>query len=118
MGKSLKILVKTIVIIVCVLVVVFGGLALYIACSPQPAVWLLRNQFGDEVEIQNVGNYDEIKKNVTVHKDLVYPSEDGRNTYDIYLPKRVDKDLPTVTRLLVWTTNGRRKSNIPDRSAR
>ena len=102
MGKSLKILVKTIVIIVCVLVVVFGGLALYIACSPQPAVWLLRNQFGDEVEIQNVGNYDEIKKNVTVHKDLVYPSEDGRNTYDIYLPKRVDKDLPTV----VWVHGG------------
>ena len=102
MNKGLKIFLKTTVIILCVLIALFGGLVLYITCSPQPAVWLLRNQFGDAAEIQNVDNYEEIKNNVTIHKDLVYPSADERNTYDIYLPKTVDEDLPTI----VWVHGG------------
>ena len=55
--------------------------------------WLLRNQFVDAAEIQNVDNYNEIKNNVTIYKNLIYPSDDERNTYDIYLPKSADENL-------------------------
>ena len=102
MNRGLKIFLKTIGIILCILAVAVGGLALYITLSPQPAVWLLRNAFGGENEIKNVDNYDEIKSHVTIYKDLVYPSEDEKNTYDIYLPKNADKALPT----LVWVHGG------------
>ena len=102
MRKGLKIVIKIIIIIICILIVLLGSLAIYITCSPQPVVWLLRNQFGDEAEIQNVDNYEDIKNNVTIYKDLVYPSQDGRNTYDIYLPQNVDEDLATI----VWIHGG------------
>lgn len=102
MSKGLKSFLKLAVAMVCILIALLGGLALYVTCSPRPVVWLLRNQFGDEVEIQNVDNYEEIKNNVTIYKDLVYPSADERNTYDIYLPKNADEDLPTI----VWVHGG------------
>ena len=102
MSKGLKSFLKLAVAMVCILIALLGGLALYVTCSPQPVVWLLRNQFGDEVEIQNVDNYEEIKNNVTIYKDFVYPSADERNTYDIYLPKNADEDLPTI----VWVHGG------------
>ena len=102
MSKGLKSFLKLAVAMVCILIALLGGLALYVTCSPQPVVWLLRNQFGDEVEIQNVDNYEEIKNNVTIYKDFVYPSADERNTYDIYPPKNADEDLPTI----VWVHGG------------
>ena len=134
---------KTAIAILCALFAIVGGAAVYVACSPQPAVWLLRNQFGDVAEIQNVDNYNEIKNNVTIYKNLIYPSDDERNTYDIYLPKSADENLPTIvwvhggafvagtkdgieklcshagergaTSWLAWTTNGHPKFNIPGR---
>ncbi len=93
---------KTAIAILCALFAIVGGAAVYVACSPQPAVWLLRNQFGDVAEIQNVDNYNEIKNNVTIYKNLIYPSDDERNTYDIYLPKSADENLPTI----VWVHGG------------
>lgn len=101
-NKILKTTLKTIGIILCILLILIGSLVIYVICSPQPAVWLLRNQFGDEVEIKNVDNYEEIKNSVNIYKDLVYPSKDGRNTYDIYLPKNVEKEIPTI----VWVHGG------------
>lgn len=53
-------------------------------------------------EIKNVENYKEIKNNVTIYKDIVYPSENEKNTYDIYLPKDVNENLPTI----VWVHGG------------
>ena len=55
MNRGLKIFLKTIGIILCILAVAVGGLALYITLSPQPAVWLLRNAFGGENEIKKCG---------------------------------------------------------------
>ncbi len=102
MNRVLKTFLKTMIIILCVLIVLIGGLALYFVFSPQPAVWLLRNQFDAEAEIKNADGYDEIKNNVEIYKELVYPSEDERNTYDIYLPKNAEGKLPVI----VWVHGG------------
>lgn len=96
--KTMKIL----IIILCIIAACIGALALYITFSPRPAVWLLRNQFGEAPQIENVENYEEIKNTVNIHKDLVYPSDDGRNTYDIYLPQNISEPLPTI----VWVHGG------------
>lgn len=102
MRKGWKLFFKIIGIIIGVVVLIVGGLAVYISVSPQPAVWLLRNAFGEETQVVNVDNYDEIKKNVIITKDIVYPSQDERNTYDVYLPKDAKGQLPT----LVWVHGG------------
>lgn len=102
MNAGIKRFLKIAGILLCILLLLFGGAALYITYSPNPAVWMLRNMFGDETEIKNVENYEEIKSNITIHKDLVYPSEDERNTYDVYLPKNVTEDLPTI----LWVHGG------------
>lgn len=103
MNKTLKTFLKIICSILLIFVIALGCLALYTTFSPQPAVWLLRNRFGDEVDIQNVANYAEIKENVSIKKDLVYQSKDERNAYDIYLPKNTNKyKLPTI----LWVHGG------------
>lgn len=102
MNKQMKKFIKPAIIILCMLTSCIGILALYITFSPQPAVWLLRNQFGEETKIKNVSNYEEIKNTVEIHKDLVYPSADERNTYDIYLPTETSGILPTI----VWVHGG------------
>lgn len=102
MNKRLKVILTAVGVVLCVLVLLIGGLAVYFTVSPQPAVWLLRHQFGETTEIQNTDDYEEIKRNVVIHKDLVYPSKDKRNTYDIYLPKSTDAPLPTI----VWVHGG------------
>lgn len=101
-NKILKMMLKTIGIILCIFLIFIVSLIIFVICSPRPAVWLLRNQFGDEVEIKNVDNYEEIKNSVNIYKDLVYLSKDGRNTYDIYLPKNVENEIPTI----VWIHGG------------
>lgn len=85
-----------------VVVVAVVGLAVYVAVSPQPAVWLLRHSFSGASTAENVPDYDAIKARVTIEKDLVYPSADGRNRYDLYLPKDAEGALPT----LVWVHGG------------
>ncbi|MDO5047631.1 MAG: alpha/beta hydrolase [Anaerococcus sp.] len=52
--------------------------------------------------MKNVENYGEIKNKVRVHKDLTYPSANEKNTYDIYLPKDIDENLPTI----LWVHGG------------
>lgn len=97
-----KRLIKILVIVLCIIIALVGGIVIYFTISPNPVVWLLRNQFGEETKIQNVENYNDIKDNVTIYKDLVYPSKDDKNIYDIYLPKGVKKNLPTI----VWVHGG------------
>lgn len=102
MNRIAKKCLKIVLIILCIAIVLVGGIMVYVVSSPQPVVWLLRNAFGDEAETQNVDKYDEIKENVTIYKDLVYPSDDEKNTYDIYLPQNAKENLPTI----VWVHGG------------
>ena len=57
MSKTTKRTLKRILVIVCVLLVSIAGIGIYFVSLPQPVVWLLRNQFGEEHEIQNIENY-------------------------------------------------------------
>ena len=141
MSKVLKIT----ALVMGVVAMVGIGAAVYIASSPQPMVWLLRNQFGEAPDIQNVENYDAIKKNVIVHKDLVYPSANEKITMmcicqrmlkshcrQLYgftvvplLPvqRMALKTMPSCWQMKVmrsweWTMNGHRKSVIPGKCVR
>ena len=84
------------------MIVGLTGIVIYFVSTPHPVVWLLRNQFSAETERQNTENYGEIKKYVTIYKDLTYPSKNDKNTYDIYLSKNVNENLPTI----VWVHGG------------
>lgn len=102
MKKTRKLFWKAAGAILCGAGVLLGALVLYVVLTPHPAVWLLRNAFHEQAQIENVANYEDIKKNVVIHKDLVYPSADEKNAYDIYLPKGAHQPLPTI----VWVHGG------------
>ena len=57
---------------------------LYFICSPMPVVRLLRR--GMEDDLGYPGDYDSVKEQVEIHKDLEYPSQYGNHMYDLYLP--------------------------------
>lgn len=48
------------------------------------------------------GKLSRNQKRVDIYKNLEYPSSDKRNKYDIYLPKDVQEELPTI----VWVLGG------------
>lgn len=90
MNKGLKITLITLGSILGVIVVLIGGFFIYLSCSPNFVVWMLRQNFGGETQIINPDNYEQIRTKVNIYKDLEYPSADGRNKYDIYLPDDVE----------------------------
>lgn len=84
------------------LILLISAGTIYLYISPMPGVFLLRYAFGGEGEVQNPDDYDQIFQNVSIKKDLTYPSEDGRNQYDLYLPRHAENPLPVI----VWIHGG------------
>lgn len=72
---------------------------LYFICSPMPVVRLLRR--GMEDDLGYPGDYDSVKEQVEIHKDLEYPSQYGNHMYDLYLPKKEGKHP-----LILWVHGG------------
>lgn len=102
MKKGLKITLITLGSIVGVIAVAIGGFAFYLNSTPDFTVQVLRKGFGGETVVINAPDYEEVKARVDIHKDFEYPSKDGKNQYDIYLPKGVERALPTI----VWVHGG------------
>ena len=102
MKTGAKILFISITALISVIIIIISSVAIYLTCSPNFVVNLLRKNFNRVPEYINPANYQEIKEQVIVHKDLDYPSSDKKNKYDIYLPKDVEEDLPTI----VWVHGG------------
>ena len=69
--------------------------------SPIPGSWLIRFIFRNGVAVAP-DNYEEIKAQVTVIKDLSYPSGYKSNFADIYFPKDSIEPLPVV----LWAHGG------------
>lgn len=86
--------------VVCILTAVTGGLLLWNALSPMPAVLLLRRNPGEAPEFP--ADFEERREAVTVHRDLVYPSDCGRNRLDLYLPTNPASPRP----LILWAHGG------------
>lgn len=72
---------------------------LYFICSPMPVVRLLRRGMEDDLSYPD--DYDSVKEQVELHKDLEYPSQYGNHTYDLYLPKKEGKHP-----LVLWVHGG------------
>ena len=102
MRKSLKISLITIGAVLGLIVVLIGSFLIYLFCSPNFVVLMLRKSFGGNPQVVNPENYQEIRERVDIYKNLEYPSFDKRNKYDIYLPKDVKEELPTI----VWVHGG------------
>lgn len=86
-----------------IVLAVIGGLiiaaAAFAALSPWPAVWLLRN--GGDGPIDAPKNYERKTAGVTIKKNLSYPSEYGKNEFDLYLPEN-SENVP----LILWVHGG------------
>lgn len=93
---------KIILAVLAVIVAVFAGMVIFLYCSPMPGVLLLRHAFGGEGDVQNPPDYAEKKAKISIQRDLEYSSEDGRNRYDLYLPKNASEPLPVI----VWVHGG------------
>lgn len=76
-------------VILGIIIMFIGAALLYFICSPMPVVRLLRR--GMEDALSYPGDYDSVKEQVEVYKDLEYPSRYGNHTYDFYLPKKEGK---------------------------
>jgi acetyl esterase/lipase len=93
---------KVLLGILAVILAVFAAAAVYLYASPMPGVFLLRHAFGGEGEVQNPADYEEKLANTRIERDWEYPSKDGRNRYDLYLPKDAEDALPVI----VWVHGG------------
>lgn len=80
------------------------ALAIWIAfqVSPYPSAWVIRQMFNQPVAITNQSKYKEVQDNVTVTKDLIYPSKYKSNQFDLYVPKLTTEKIPVV----VWAHGG------------
>lgn len=86
-------------VILGIIIMFIGAALLYFICSPMPVVRLLRR--GMEDALSYPGDYDSVKEQVEVYKDLEYPSRYGNHTYDFYLPKKEGKHP-----LVLWVHGG------------
>lgn len=102
MKKGVKISLITFGATLGVILIIIGSFLIYLTCSPNFVVNLLRKGFGGSPQVINTSDYQQIKENVKIYKDLEYPSSDDKNKYDIYLPNDVKEDLPTI----VWAHGG------------
>lgn len=88
------------VLLVILAVIAAGGIYLYV--SPMPGVFLLRHSFGGEAELKTPAGYEEVLDRVSIRRDLEYPSGDGRNRYDLYMPEKQEGASPVI----VWVHGG------------
>lgn len=72
---------------------------LYIWYSPWPAVWLLRH--GDDGAVTVSAGFEEQVKGVRVQKDMTYPSQCKRNSFDLYMSAKEEK-----APLILWIHGG------------
>lgn len=85
-----------------VLVLLAAGLAAFWTLSPLPAVWLIRHPMSEGAALTYPADYPARQERVEILKDQTYPSADGRNRYDLYLPKDPAGEVPVV----VWVHGG------------
>ncbi len=76
------------------------GLAAWTELSPMPVVRLLRR--GGDAPQQLPEDYPERERKVRCIRDLTYPSREGRNQFDLYLPKTAEGPCPVV----LWVHGG------------
>jgi len=84
---------------------IFAGVMLAViifSCvSPLPVSWLLRFAFKFPQLAPPLG-YELIERSVGVISDVTYPSQYGRNTLDLYLPKKPKGETPVI----IWAHGG------------
>lgn len=95
MSLGLKIFIAAVLIILLAAVAVM----IYLFISPKPVVKLLRRQLDDKLSVP--GNYDDIKKNISIEKDLAYSSAYGKNTLDLYY-----KNQSVKSPVVLWVHGG------------
>ena len=74
---------------------------LFFAISPLPAAYTMRLMFKKSMAVAP-DNYEEMVEQVTVVKDVAYPSAYQSNSADIYYPKGSNEPLPVV----LWVHGG------------
>lgn len=87
------------IIIAGILLAVVLAAALYFICSPMPVVRLLRRGLGEDLEYPE--GCEERTGRITVKKDISYPSEFGKNTFDLYLPEQAQ-----CAPVIIWVHGG------------
>lgn len=84
-----------------IILTLLAAAVLYFACSPMPIVRLLRR--GGDAPAGWPAGEEDAPERVEVLRDLPYESPYGRNTYDLYLPRKgANGPLPVV----VWVHGG------------
>ena len=83
--------------IVAVLLALVLVVAAAFVISPVPSVLLFRNAFKDQETVKPEG-FAAMKRQVSVTRDLSYPSSYRRSNFDVYRPTNVaaDKALPVI----------------------
>jgi acetyl esterase/lipase len=85
-----------------ILVVVLSGIVAY-NVSPWPGALLFRRAFAAS-DVTEPHGMSSMRAEVTVHKDLSYPSKYSRHEYDLYTPKNADDT--SGTPIIVWVHGG------------
>lgn len=76
------------------------GLLAWVGTSPMPVVRLLRR--GGDAPAKLPAGYPERLERVRRIKDLTYPSREGKNWFDLYLPQKADGACPVI----LWIHGG------------
>lgn len=98
----LRILRRIVLIILSVAVVIALALTITVNVTPNLTVWLLRNSGLFDGEVVAPQEIEALRGEVSICRDVVYPSKYTNNTMDIYAPAGEDAATPT----LIWMHGG------------
>ena len=93
---------KTLLIAVCVIVGLLAVTAITFTATPVPAALLIRKLF-ETPNISPPEGYTDMQSAVKIYADIVYPSENGSNTLDFYLP---DSEAAVLRPVILWVHGG------------
>lgn len=89
--------------IILLLALALLGILFYTYINPKRLVKRMREADSNPyANLTYPQDYESVKRNVIVEKDLRYPSQFNNNFYDLYYKKDVDKKLP----LVIWVHGG------------
>ncbi len=82
--------------------IILMAVLLYLIFGLKPTILLLRKMFSSDGELKYPADCEEEKLKVEIQCNLTYPSVHGKNDYDLYLPQKMDHEVPVI----IWIHGG------------
>lgn len=100
----MSLIIRGIIVAAAAVLVLVLAAAAWFCFSPMPVVRMLRK--GMDAQLSYPPGYEERKKKVRILRGLPYPSQYGRNVYDLYLPETASDNPQGRIPVILWIHGG------------